>query len=130
MRGRRLGSWWYVAIVLTGTFASGCLTSPTTASIGAVLARDTHTGAVHVREVPPGLAADAAGLVPGDRIKMIDGVHVDELDGARIQALLRGAAGSRVVLTVIRADEVLRIELTRERMGTTPAVAPREQRIE
>jgi len=99
-------------------------------SIGAVLARDTATGAVHVRETPPGLAAAEAGLVPGDRVKMVDGVLLDELDAARIKALLRGAPGSKVMLTVLRGEQVLQIELTREALGSPPALRPAEERIE
>ncbi|MBW2459072.1 MAG: PDZ domain-containing protein [Deltaproteobacteria bacterium] len=99
-------------------------------SIGAVLGRDTHTGAVHVRDAPEGLGAAEAGLLPGDRLKMVNGVLVDDLDRSRIQALLRGPVGSTVTLTVIRGQEVLHLEVSRQALGTAPTVAPAEERIE
>src|SRR5690606_37340409 len=79
---------------LVALFACGA--APKTGSIGAVLSRDSETGVVEVHEAPPGLAAERAGLVPGDDIKMIDGVLVDDLDAAEIQALLRGPVGTPV----------------------------------
>ena len=99
-------------------------------SIGAVLSRDTNTGGVHVREAPEGLGAAESGILPGDRLKMVDGVLVDELDRSRIQVLLRGPVGSKVVLTVLRGNEVLHLEVTRQPMGKAPTMAPAEERIE
>ncbi len=117
-----------VAIVL-GLVLLCCGPGPV-GSIGAVLSRDTNTGAVHVREAPEGLGAAESGILPGDRLKMVDGVLVDELSRSRIQALLRGPVGSRVTLTVIRGDEVLHVEVTRQALGKTPTLSPAEERIE
>jgi C-terminal processing protease CtpA/Prc len=116
-----------VAIVLV---AAGCLTTTTTGSIGAVLSRDNLTGAVHVREVPPGLTADDAGVTEGDRLKMVDGVLVDEMDAARIRRLLRGPVGSTVTLTLVRGDEVMHIEVTRQPFGGAKPLPERHERIE
>lgn len=99
-------------------------------SVGAVLGRDRDTGALHVREAPEGLAAHDAGLLPGDRIKMIDGVYADELDEKQIRALLRGEVGSAVRLTVIRGDEVLHVEVKRGELRDREPMPPQEQRIE
>ncbi len=99
-------------------------------SIGAVLGRDTNTGAVHVREAPDGLGAAEAGILPGDRLKMVNGVLVDNLDRSRIQALVRGPVDSKVTLTIIRGQDVLHLEVTRQALGTAPTVAPAEERIE
>lgn len=99
-------------------------------SIGAVLVRDNITGVVEVRDAPDGRAASNAGLREGDRVKMIDGVHVDELDKGRIRELLRGPVGSKVTLTVVRGDEVVHINVTREALGAAQAVKERHERIE
>jgi C-terminal processing protease CtpA/Prc len=99
-------------------------------SIGAILVRDAETGIVEIHEVPPGRAAEHAGLYVGDDIKMIDGLLVDDLDATRIQRLLRGPVGSTVVLTVIRGDEVLEIEIERQELGTTSAPRESRERIE
>ena len=103
---------------------------PANGSIGAVLSRDRETGSVHIREAPPGLAGDEAGLLPGDRVKMIDGVLVDDLDKDRIQGLLRGPAGSLVTLTIIRGEEVMHLEVKRPVLGKKPTLPEREERIE
>lgn len=90
---------------------AGC--AQTTGSIGAVLGRDDETRALHVRDVPEGLAAEKAGLVPGDEIIMIDGVYVRELPVRELKRLLRGDVGSTVELTIVRGREVLRVRLAR-----------------
>lgn len=110
--------------------AIGC-SSPSVGSVGAVLGVDTETGAVHVRETREGLAADEAGLLPGDEILMVDGVYVRDLGAAAVRDKLRGPVGSPVELTVVRGEEVLRVKLTRRPLGA-PSAKPREkeERIE
>jgi len=93
----------------------GATSQPTgTGSIRAVLDRDPITGAVFVYDVPAGLAAAKAGIEPGDRLKMIEGVHVDDLDREDLQLRLRGPVGSTVELTVVRGDEVVHVEVKRQ----------------
>ena len=93
-------------------------------SVGAVLAEDHDTGALHVRDVPTGLAAAEAGLVPGDELIMIDGRYVRELDSLAVRRLLRGQPGERVVLTVVRGYEVRRVEVTRTPLRAPPESEP------
>jgi C-terminal processing protease CtpA/Prc len=121
-------NWLAVAVV----FMLGCSSTPPPAmgSIGVVLSRDRETGALHIREAPTGLGGDVAGLLPGDRLKMIDGVLVDELDKARIQDLVRGPVGSDVMLTVIRGDEVIQAEVVRRPFGTGAPLPERHEKIE
>jgi C-terminal processing protease CtpA/Prc len=102
----------------------------TEGSIGAVLGRDSDTGALHVRETPAGMGAQRAGLLPGDRIIMIDGTHVDNLAADRIRVLLRGDVGSKVKLTVVRGEEVLRLVVTRGELRAAQPLPPKEERIE
>ena len=71
-------------------------------SVGAVFGRDNDTRSLYVREVPPGLAAAGAGLLPGDQIVMIEGFYVRDLDAKAIRDKLRGEVGSTVALTVLR----------------------------
>ncbi len=117
-----------VAILLATT--SFACASKKVGSIGAVLSRNTETGAVHVREAPPGLTGQQAGLAPGDRIKMVNGRLLDDLDGAAIKKLLRGPVDSQVTLTVIRGEQVLQLEVIRRPRGEAPQLRPREERIE
>lgn len=119
-----------VPALLPFAIAIGC-SSPSVGSVGAVLGVDTETGAVHVRETREGLAADEAGLLPGDEILMVDGVYVRDLGAAAVRDKLRGPVGSTVDLTVVRGEEVLRVKLTRRPLGAATA-KPREkeERIE
>lgn len=96
--------------------ANGTADTPAkgTGSIRAVLDRDPITGAVFVYDVPEGLAASEAGMEPGDQLKMIDGVHVDDLDRDDLQQRLRGPIGSTVNVTVVRGDEVLHLDVKRQ----------------
>ena len=126
MLDRRRG---YTAVVFVLVLACGGASSA--GSIGAVLVRDNVTGEVTVRDAPDGRAAAEAGLLPGDRVKMIDGVHVDEVDQGRIRELLRGPVGSTVTLTVIRGEDVEHIEVKRERIGSVAsALKARKEPIE
>jgi carboxyl-terminal processing protease len=99
-------------------------------SIGAVLGRDNETRALYVRDVPLGMAADRAGLVPGDEILMIDGIYVRDLTEKDIRARLRGEIGSAVELTVVRGNDVRNVRVTRGELRQREEIAPREERIE
>ncbi len=127
MRWRRLQRFIHVGFLLA--IAAGC-SAPKVGSIGAVLGRNSDTGAVHVRDVPTGLGADRAGLIPGDRLKMVDGVLLDELTAAQIKRILRGEVDSVVRLTVIRGEEVLQLEIVRQPLGGARQMRPAEERIE
>jgi len=111
-----------LVVVLLAAVAGGC--SAGIGSVGAVLAQEDGSGALYVREVPKGLAADQAGLLPGDEILMIEGRYVRDLDTSGLRALLRGEPGTRVVLTVVRGEEVRRIEVERTPLRAPPAIDP------
>jgi C-terminal processing protease CtpA/Prc len=115
-----------LALALTALGCSG----PSIGSVGAVLGVDNETGAVHVREVREGLAAEKSGLLPGDEILMIDGVYVRDLGTTAVRERLRGNVGSSVELTVVRGEDVLRVKVVREPLGAAAAPPPpREERI-
>ncbi|WP_245678094.1 PDZ domain-containing protein [Chondromyces crocatus] len=99
-------------------------------SVGAVLGRDGETQAVYIRDVPSGLAADRAGLLPGDEILMIDGVYVRALTSKDLRARLRGDPGSTVELTVARGSDVRRLRVIRSELREGRKAAPREERID
>ena len=99
-------------------------------SVGAVIGVDSETGSVHVREAREGLAADKAGLQPGDEVLMIDGVYARDLGATALRERLRGEVGSSVDLTIVRGDRVIRVKLVREALGAAPAAPPpKEERI-
>src|SRR6185503_952478 len=75
-----------------------------------------------------GSPAEKAGVKAGDVIKTIDGRHTRPLPAPVGQRLLRGAPGSVVKLTLLRAgSDPIDLSLTRERLS--PA-APRSRMLE
>ena len=107
----------------------GCGGGGTAGSVGAVFGRDNDTRSLYVREVPPGLAAAGAGLLPGDQIVMIEGLYVRDLDAKTIRDKLRGDVGSTVALTVLRGDEVLHVRVSRGATRNHEAIPPKETRF-
>ncbi|XXY53857.1 PDZ domain-containing protein [Sorangium sp. So ce269] len=115
---------WSVALLL---MAAGC--SASVGSIGAVLGRDNESETLYVRDVPEGLAAERAGLIPGDEIVMIDGVHVRDLTSTQVRERLRGPPGSAVELTVVRGRDVRRVRVVRSALKPHEGLKPREEQI-
>lgn len=75
-----------------------------------------------------GSPADKAGVKAGDIIKTIDGHHTRPLPAPVGQRLLRGAPGSVVKLTLLRAGaDPIDLSLTRERLVPSP---PRSRILE
>jgi len=116
---------WTAAALLAASACSG----GSVGSVGAVLGRDNDTHALYVRDVPPGMGAERAGLLPGDEIVMIDGLHVRDLSSADVRARLRGEVGSAVELTVVRGGEVLAVRVTRGELRAHEEIKPKEERI-
>lgn len=92
--------------------------------------RDNETLALYVRDVPEGLGAEEAGLLPGDEIVMIDGHYVRNLDRKEITQRLRGEVGTKVELTVLRGSEVNHISVKRTALRSSDAAKPKEERID
>jgi len=85
------------------------------ADIGAVLTR--RFGFLMVVAPRAGSPAEKAGLKTGDILKTIDGRHTRPLAAASGQRLLRGAPGSSVKLTILRAGvDPFEVSVVRERL--------------
>ena len=87
---------------------AGCGPAPARARLGAYLESDN--GAVWVRRVAPGSAAEAAGLRPGDRILELNGTAVDHA-GQVIRGVRLQPDGVPLRLTIERAGRRLRLQL-------------------
>lgn len=86
----------------------GCGPAPARARLGAYLESDG--GAVWVRRVAPGSAAEAAGLRPGDRILELNGTAVDHA-GQVIRGVRLHPDGAPLRLTIERAGRRLKLQL-------------------
>ena len=86
----------------------GCGAAPARARLGAYL--ESEGGAVWVRRVAPGSAAEAAGIRPGDRILELNGTAVDHA-GQVIRGVRLHPDGVPLRLTIERAGRRLRLEL-------------------
>lgn len=91
--------------------------------IGATVRKDEETGALIIVRPLPGSPAEAAGILAGDEVVEVDGEDITTLDQDVIIGMVKGPAGTDVVLGVLRSDEteIIRIPVTRARI-TLPAV--------
>jgi carboxyl-terminal processing protease len=96
---------------------------PAPAEIGVEITRQYYLRIISVRDGSP---AARAGLRSGDYIRAIDARATREMSAYEGARLLRGAAGSKINLLIIRgnAAEPHEISLTRERL-TTPELTSR-----
>jgi carboxyl-terminal processing protease len=89
------------------------------ADVGLLLTR--RLGFLMVVAPRAGSPADKAGVRPGDVIKSIDARHTRPLAPFVGQQLLRGAPGSTVKLTLLRAgSDPIELSLVRERLAPAP----------
>jgi len=106
-------------LLIFASFVASCAAASCAAqkgTIGAMLGRRSD-GRVFVRDAPPGLAADKAGVREGDEILLIDGMDVRQLDERRLHQALSGEVGDPVKLTLLRNNGVIRVTLKRTRAG-------------
>ncbi|MGW7435781.1 S41 family peptidase, partial [Streptomyces sp. NPDC054849] len=85
-----------------------------------VWAGRAHDGVIKVDKVQPGSPAARAGLRAGDRLLSVDGHAVTGLAVTDVVALLRGTAGTPVVLGLSRDGAGLTETVRREQLRTEP----------
>ena len=89
------------------------------ADVGLLLTR--RLGFLMVVAPRPGSPAEKAGVRPGDIVKSIDTRHTRPLAPFAGQRLLRGAPGSVVAITLLRAgSDPIELSLVRERLTAPP----------
>lgn len=88
--------------------------SGTLTGVGFTLSRDD-TG-LFVKDLVPRAAAERAGVLRQDRLTQIDGVSTTGMGTDDATDRIRGAAGSTVVLTLLRGDTSLDIHIQREKI--------------
>jgi carboxyl-terminal processing protease len=105
-----------LALLVGGAIVAGCGGGGGGKPAGGIHAKLGYSegGGLRVVQVPPGGAADLAGLQVDDIIIAINGASVRELDYETIVERLRGPAGSSVQLDVFRDGEVHTLVVMRQ----------------
>ena len=95
----------------------------TMGGIGAVL--DLTEEGVVLKSVIPNSPAAQAGLLPGDIIKAVNSMSVEDFDLQEIMPLLRGPVGSTVMVTVTRSGwaQPVTVQMTRDDLATLSAAS-------
>jgi C-terminal processing protease CtpA/Prc len=99
--------------ILGACLASFSCAARWSGSIGAVLGKDNRDGRVYVREAPRDMGAAKAGVELGDEVTAIDGKPVPGMSPEDIHKALSGSVGSKVTLTVSRAEQIVTVEVER-----------------
>ncbi len=106
------------AAALRPELLPACAPAPAGARLGAYL--ESAEGAVWVRRVAPGSAAEAAGLRPGDRILAVNGETVERA-GQVILRVANHAGSAPLRLTIERAGRTRQLVV---RLAAPPAPVP------
>ncbi|MBV7434444.1 S41 family peptidase [Cardiobacteriaceae bacterium TAE3-ERU3] len=91
------------------------------AGIGVVL--DFQNGAIEVISAIPGSPAERAGLLSGDIISSINQQSVQDITLQEAITMLEGQPETEIALGVLRGDEVINMNLTREIIQTNSVTA-------
>ncbi|MBP5209885.1 MAG: S41 family peptidase [Clostridia bacterium] len=91
-------------------------TSGSFCGIGVSALFDLEDGTLEVTMVLPGTPAEAAGILPGDRITAVDGESIADLGQQNSIYRIRGEEGTAVTLTVRRGEETLTFTIIRAPM--------------
>ena len=88
--------------------------------VGVYMVQDTEANRIMVLSPIKGGPAEKAGLQPGDYIIAIDGVEYSGEQMTEASNKIKGEEGTTVKLEVLRGEETLNFELTRENIRTNP----------
>jgi len=88
--------------------------------VGVYMVQDTEANRIMVLSPIKGGPAEKAGLQPGDYITAVDGVEYSGEQMTEASNKIKGEEGTTVKLEVLRGEENLNFELTRENIRTNP----------
>ena len=88
--------------------------------VGIYMVQDTDANRIMVLSPIKGGPAEKAGIQPGDYITAVDGVNYSGDQMTEASNKIKGEEGTTVKLEVLRGNETLNFELTRENIRTNP----------
>ena len=88
--------------------------------VGIYMVQDTDANRIMVLSPIKGGPAERAGIQPGDYITAVDGVNYSGEQMTEASNKIKGEEGTTVKLEVLRGNETLNFELTRENIRTNP----------
>ena len=88
--------------------------------IGIYMVQDTKTNQIMVLAPIKGSPAEKAGIQPGDYIVAVNGEKCTADDMTAIATKIKGEEGSKVKLQILRGEETLDFEITRENVIVNP----------
>lgn len=91
------------------------------AYVGIGITIQQESGGMRIMEVYAGGPAEEAGIQPEDVITAVDGTDIQDLSTTEIRDLVRGEAGTRVVITLERDGVTLEKSVERRKLETPVA---------
>ncbi len=91
--------------------------------IGIYMVKNTEKNLIQVLSPIQESPAEKAGIQAGDLIKSVDGVEYTGDDMTTVANKIKGDAGTKVKLQILRGDKTLEFEITREKVNTNPVIA-------
>ena len=88
--------------------------------VGIYMVQDTETNRIMVLSPIKGGPAQKAGVQPGDYIISVDGVEYSGEQMTEASNNIKGEEGTTVKIEILRGDETLNFELTRENIKVNP----------
>ena len=88
--------------------------------VGIYMVQDTETNRIMVLSPIKGGPAEKAGLQPGDYIISVDGVEYSGEQMTEASNNIKGEEGTTVKIEILRGNETLNFELTRENIKVNP----------